>query len=749
MVTELNDSSSAVADLLRRLADPGDGTAAALALHALWLERLQADIDAGRDRTSADHDAEDHAILSAAIAELGPAADALVPAWVDLYVAMLRAMHAETEARVAAVRRNEDWADMDTGPIFGSIEVRKVLQAAGDRLDPHLGRLAAAFGTAGPHGDDWLPEAMHHAGPGLARVVPALFELLRARGVWSRPSRVALALKRAAEFDPTVVPTLRQMLAGDDAAHRKAAAAVLAEIGPAAGPAADELLASESGDEEERCGGLYALAGQRPATAAALDLIERALRDANGYVRRAAAYAAGELRADAGRFVPLLVGACDDREFLHDESLPEAAVDALAKYGPAAGAAAVARLRRFLDGPLADRTIEDPAPVRRAIAAITGVAAVPALPAVALRPTPAGVDEPLWAVEHDGRLCYVDVSGAVVLRTAFGSGEPFHGDRALAHDGDGTVVIDRGGRVVFRSEWDEVKPFGEGLAAVRRGERWGFVDADGRVVVEPQYTSVTRFAEGLAGVATGAAAVPFLGEMTVTRPTGRGFIDRAGAVAIPLRYSQVQPFSHGRAVACLGFTMRPNVFADDREVPSDHRYGLLDRAGHVVVDGIYGGIGPFAGGLAAAFTGMPILKGRHGYIDVDGRIVIPLMYTAAGPFRDGLAVVKRRGHGRRQTSVVIDVAGRVVAELDRQIDWRGFSQGLVAAYFGELWGAIDVAGRTAVEPQFDDLGPFADGLAVFSRGKWNGLADRTGRIVWGPTEQWVHSDHQTLTDEWA
>jgi HEAT repeat protein len=160
---------------------------------------------------------------------------------------------------------------------------------------------------------------LKHAGPAIAPATPALLDALRAYGVWHWPSQISRALARAAEFDDRVLPALREMLSDPDEARRTSAMQVLAHLGPRAAPAAAQLLSFRAGSEAERVQAVRALSAQGAATPELLDLLEESMNDQSGYVRRAAAQALGELKADPDRFVPLLVTACDQFPHLHDE----------------------------------------------------------------------------------------------------------------------------------------------------------------------------------------------------------------------------------------------------------------------------------------------------------------------------------------------------------------------------------------------------------------------------------------------
>lgn len=663
----------------------------------------------------------------------------LIPAWIDRLIECLATQHRTQHSFEEAVRTDKQIPQLDVGSIMASGQLIKVLAASGERIDPHLDRIIAAVDTMGRDADEHLCEVLEHAGPRLREAVPTLLNVLRQRGVWCWPSHLALALARASAVDARVLREVRALLSSEDEHTRQSAIQVLSLMGERAQPAAEQLLAFRTGSEAERCQALDALAHQGTPTPATLDLIEEALRDNNGYVRRAAVWALAVLRAEPDRFIPFLIDACDDPEYLHDTSLPESAVNALGQYGPEAQAA-LPRLRRLLEGPIKQRTV-DPALVRKAIQRISlahNSGAIAVLgehqsgtpPRVAKPPSD---DEPLFPVIHQGQRCFIDRSGRIAVETKGSWGKPFSDGRAIVHADDATFVIDRRGHIVFESPWDAICPFSEGLSAVLKDKKWGFVDRDGRVVIEPRYDSVTPFSEGLAGVELWRKK-DISGELiTYYYPGKFGFINRLGQVVVPINWTEASTFHAGRAAVCTGGMMKPSILFEGRETLSDRTYGYIDSMGHLVINGIYAMAGPFCDGLAAIIRGKLFGRSRAGYIDVQGNEVIPAEFTSTSNFRDGLAIVQRRGRRQRLRRTVIDRTGKVVLETDRVIE--AFSEGLAAAVDGSDWGFVDLSGQFVIPPQFDQCEPFQDGLAEVQRGKWYGLIDHAGRFVWGPTTE--------------
>ena len=415
---------------------------------------------------------------------------------------------------------------------------------------------------------------------------------------------------------------------------------VFKAIGPGARSAVNELLAFRNGSEGERCGMIQTLAQLGTPSGVILDVPDAAMCDPSGYVRCCAAHALCELMPEPARFVPLLIDACDWQAYLHDVNLPETAIGALAQYGRQA-AEALPRLRQFVEGPIAGRTVRADL-VRDAMMRISGdTAASPHREPTQQRTDPVADDEPLFAVRHQTRACYIDRFGQIVIRTQYTFGGPFREGRAIVTDDDRrTFLIDRQGREVFQCAWDKILPYSEGLAAVMKDEKWGFVDRDGRVVVEPQYDSVTSFSEGLAGFELGRKEVRLSNGVTRTRPGPRGFLDQSGKVAVPAAWADASRFREGRAVVCTGGAWKAGLLVDDELVFSDRKYGYIDRAGRLAIAGDYDEADGFSEGRAMVLVRDRAL--RYGYIDTNGEQVLPLKFTYASEFREGVAPVRAR-----------------------------------------------------------------------------------------------------------
>lgn len=117
--------------------------------------------------------------------------------------------------------------------------------------------------------------------------------------------------------------------------------------------------------------------------------------------------------------------------------------------------------------------------------------------------------------------------------------------------------------------------------------------------------------------------------------------------------------------------------------------------------------GPIVGYFRDGF--MPVhQQGYYGYADVDGQVQIDAKYSYASNFDGGVAIV---AVGRKLAD---DEFFKIMA--DRKVE-------------GLKFGLIDTSGNYLVEPIYDYIRPFSDGLApVFKDEQW-GFVDRSGKQI--------------------
>lgn len=280
--------------------------------------------------------------------------------------------------------------------------------------------------------------------------------------------------------------------------------------------------------------------------------------------------------------------------------------------------------------------------------------------------------------------------------------------------------IDRTGKIVIEPQWGGASNFSEGLARVATyegGYREGYIDETGKVVIPLQYVMTRDFSEGLAAVGFGQYGLHNSGEHKT------GFIDKTGKLVIQAKYRDAGSFSEGLSV-----------------VYDNGKYGYIDKTGKLVIPLKFDDANSFSEGLACVKIGE-----KFGFIDKTGKIVVKPKYSLPSIFSEGLASVTVGGKASRSYGgyyienagkpFFIDKSGKVVIEFPQNvIGARAFSEGLAAIEVVKdseetFTGFIDKTGKFVIEPKYNDVDSFSDGLAQFMyEGKWAYL-NKKGEIV--------------------
>ena len=156
-------------------------------------------------------------------------------------------------------------------------------------------------------------------------------------------------------------------------------------------------------------------------------------------------------------------------------------------------------------------------------------------------------------------------------------------------------------------------------------------------------------------------------------------------------------------------------------------WGAIDTYGNVKISIIHGKCqGRFDDGLCA-FNTFPHKYNYWEYYDKSGkklRDVIPLIIETCS-FSEGLVVVKRSDGN-------FYVLDRELNDIAKEygLKWTTYSEGLIAyTNYTSGYGFLDKRGNTAIQPYYDDVSYFSEGLCfVKKNGKW-GVIDKKGNLV--------------------
>lgn len=269
------------------------------------------------------------------------------------------------------------------------------------------------------------------------------------------------------------------------------------------------------------------------------------------------------------------------------------------------------------------------------------------------------------------------------------------------------------------------------LAVIKQNDKYGLINSKGRVIVEPKWDYILGESEGI---------------YPVELDSLWGYIDKKGRVIIEPQYWDADFFEEG--YACVG--------------NKEEKFGFINTKGDTIIDFIYDeSFGSFSKGLADV-----TLNDSCGYIDKNGKVVIPLNYETCYPFLSDLAVVwtfegeqklinkegetfefvEEKHKNKKLWSLnsypgvfnTVKGRGRLNAKGDTIIPPNYMATGnlsngmYIVRAKNEKWGAYNSNGKLIIEPQFDDLWHFYEGVANFSLNKKWGFVNKKGEIVIKP-----------------
>lgn len=325
---------------------------------------------------------------------------------------------------------------------------------------------------------------------------------------------------------------------------------------------------------------------------------------------------------------------------------------------------------------------------------------------------------------------YINTQGEFVIQPQFGNAQKFQDVSgkllALVNSGGKYGFIDNSGNFAIPPQFDFASSFSPEnnfsrisaylpkLAKVKVGDKWGFIDSSGNYVVNPQYDAAGNFSEGLALVKVGDKC---------------GYIDSSGNMKIPAQFGctteRFISFGQNGEIVELGdFSSSFGVF------PSS-----LARATQIIEK-------PTSTPTQSPriiISGSAINKRKYGFIDRTGKFVIEPQFDEAKDFSaDEVAPV---GFAQEITSLYETPATGITGfneEIDEKI--REDNKNRVKVKEGSIrivkWGLINEIGKIVVNPIFDNIENFSEGLAVASTGIGNfstcGYIDKTGKYVIEP-----------------
>lgn len=352
-------------------------------------------------------------------------------------------------------------------------------------------------------------------------------------------------------------------------------------------------------------------------------------------------------------------------------------------------------------------------------------------------------------------------------------------------------VIDFTGKEIlpFDYDWIADEP-NKGLLKIQKGSMCGFIDIMGNLLLKPTYCSIGNFNHGYAIVSKGKnfdygvidsnlnEVIPchfsrmeyieeshiFETENGYKDPLGRYHSESNGKIVLlPSKYLYCESFNNGLAIAVLNKNWCTKCYglindrAEDIFPPIFEQltlldnglykfrlkglYGVLDAKGNIIIPNKYHGIGKFSDDLACVQINIDLGEANgkrklYGYINSRGEEILPVLYEFIGKRFNQLAVVMKDGIWglfsivNHTLTIVPEVAflGPCINNLCK-INVGGIYDKNNKKIRGGLWGYISVNGQIVIEPTYEEVYGFSEGMAAVKlNNKW-GFINTNGAIV--------------------
>lgn len=243
-----------------------------------------------------------------------------------------------------------------------------------------------------------------------------------------------------------------------------------------------------------------------------------------------------------------------------------------------------------------------------------------------------------------------------------------------------------------------------------------------------------------------------------------GFMNMEGEIIVPAVYTDF------RFNDALEFYGGPDVFRENlgmftcglalaRDI--NRGYGFVNDEGIEVIQCQYKNAFPFNNGLAAVQNS----EGKWGYINTKGKVIVPIIYDSATLHRENRAFIEKNdkhaiidNHGKILTDFIFEgVAGwpfisenRMIIKKNREnvcIDRNGntifkcskispifyYSEGLIPfSYINDpnhKYGLIDSNGKIVLEPKYQEIKPFSNGLTIIMNNNHYGVIDKSFKEI--------------------
>jgi hypothetical protein len=286
------------------------------------------------------------------------------------------------------------------------------------------------------------------------------------------------------------------------------------------------------------------------------------------------------------------------------------------------------------------------------------------------------------------------------------------------------------------------------LFPVKIGDNWGFVDSSCNFHQELVYQFADEF---------------YLGRAVVQKNNKFSFVDESGKALHPFVFLKVTHFSEdslafildeNNLISCIDWNFKTVFSLPGVEeihnyknglaaVRKNGKYGFINKKGELIINNDFDAVGKYNENCIAVgkYEELPDTNYLRWYfIDKTGKKTIEKIFTDVHDFSEEYAAVSTNGKWGW-----IDKKGKFIFGNDFQ-ECKSFSEGFAAFKKGNFWGLINKKGKVIVQPNYYDVGDVHEHVVTFSTGVKNaGYLDTLGNIIIQPQFESVSNFNEGIS----
>ena len=331
----------------------------------------------------------------------------------------------------------------------------------------------------------------------------------------------------------------------------------------------------------------------------------------------------------------------------------------------------------------------------------------------------------LLPFEKNEKWGLINKTGEVYLKPCYDEIGLFHEGLAIIGLNDKYGFINKSKSKVIPIKFDGVSDFEFNRSIVEITEKYGMVNRAGAYVLDPLYNDLGEIQEN---------------KMYFSKDSLYGYMNKDGVIIIPEKFEEGFSFENGSAKVIYNgkeaiidsngnFLFLPKYdqvskFSDSIYiVKKDGLCGLVSYSEKEILPCIYSDIGVLHENMAQI-----IFDNLLGFINREGQVVInpkydtPLNYQDLCVFKSGKATVSKSDkYG------VIDTTGKVVIKFLH--DQLGRINSLFPYKKKELWGYMNLNGKSIINPIYNYAEDIKDGICLVQKDTLFGCLDSKGKVI--------------------